>query len=231
MALAAFRRLFQLSGVEDEFLAQLRRQSSGTQFGHDLSFRAPSLDGAVCHVECKNYTRRITTDDIAGKLLQQRSASAAGRTVDHWVLISPHTDPSNELEELRQYQESDDWDSVSKYGVLRPAYAASSRWSPSVYNRIYGEPVGRVDEQLVLREFKRRLAPRIRLPRPFRDYLRDPWRMCFSNEDSSHFEYLRRDFIPLQSMDLSGVESGPLGRGSKGTEKTGRGWPRQPRRA
>jgi hypothetical protein len=67
------RRLFALTGDD---LVRIKKQSSGTQFGHDIEFDArDARTGTIrCHVECKNYTDKLTLADIANSATARASS-------------------------------------------------------------------------------------------------------------------------------------------------------------
>lgn len=209
--LAMLRRLFELSAEQSEaILNVLRRQKSGYQFGHDLAFEATVAGtvGVRCHVECKNYNRAVAPADVADKLLQQKAA-AAFAPIDHWVLISPHSDPSNDLEQLLNgFEASQEFPfSVqvwSPQSGIRDLFAVV----PDAFRRLYAEEPPPVDANAVVSTFLHRVQPFTRLAPSLRAYPRDPWRMCFNTEDVSHFAALLSDHVPLATVDAAGR---PLG--------------------
>ena len=73
-------------------------QDAGRQYGFDISlqFRLRGGPAARCRFECKNLRRPVELSDIADKIMQQQLYHSEIK-VDHWVLVSPHGDPSNEL--------------------------------------------------------------------------------------------------------------------------------------
>jgi hypothetical protein len=85
--------LFELSEMDR---VRLRRQASGTQFGHDIEFDArDARTGTVrCHVECKNYSNSVTTADVAPKLLQQL-VYWENKPLDYFILITPRAEVTN----------------------------------------------------------------------------------------------------------------------------------------
>ena len=204
---ALLRHLFQLSaGDANAVSTRIRRQGSGYQFGHDISFTAPAATNEVvkCHVECKNYRRPIRPADIADKLLQQRMA-ARGAPIDHWILISPHTDPSNDLAEmLREWETEPYWDFCVH--VWSPASGIQNLFAldPQVYRAVYNNAPPSVDDSSVLAEFRRRITPRLRMHPGLAAYLREPWRMCFATEDAAHFTDLLVDHVDLGTIDIAG---------------------------
>jgi ubiquitin-like protein Pup len=208
---ALLRRLFHLSADDANAVStRIRRQGSGYQFGHDISFTAPAVtnDMVQCHVECKNYRRQIRPADIADKLLQQRMA-ARGAPIDHWILISPHTDPSNDLAEmLNEWEAEPYWD--FRVHVWSPASHIQDFFAldPQVYRAVYNGTPPSVDASSVVAEFRRRITPRLRMHRGLEAYLREPWRMCFATEDAGHFTDLLVDHVDLGTIDIAGRSIG-----------------------
>jgi serine/threonine protein kinase len=82
-------------------LINARQQGRSLQFGHDLKFVCGRLGDKEIRflIECKNYSKKITTTDIADKLMQVDEYYEKDH-IDHWILISPNEDVSNELENL-----------------------------------------------------------------------------------------------------------------------------------
>lgn len=206
-ALALLRRLFDVSREQNLGTAPLlRRQRGGYQFGHDLSFDATVTGtGHVhCHVECKNYRDPVSAADIVVKLAQQKLATSAA-PIDHWILISPHSDPANDFQEmLRAWQKNEEYGfSVqvwSPQSGIRELFATA----PAVYQALYGGDPPDVDSLQVTKDFLARIAPLPRIPRPFRSYLREPWRMCFPAEDAEHFGGLVFDHVEIGAVDAAG---------------------------
>lgn len=208
---ALLRKLFDVGRERAIAVATLlRRQRGGYQFGHDISFDATvaGIQNVRCHVECKNYTAPVPAGDVVVKLAQQKLAAAAA-PIDHWILISPHENPANDLQELlRAWQENEEWGfSVqvwSPQSGVRELFATA----PEVYRTVYGGEPPVVDVGQVTREFLDRITPQLRIPHSFRGYLREPWRMCFNAEDAAHFTALLSDHVDVGAVDASGR---PLG--------------------
>jgi hypothetical protein len=81
--------------LKDLGFQQVTKQQSGTQFGFDvIAYRTSPIDGLreVWKFECKNLAGRVTTNDIAPKLIWHIGQS----TFDHFVIVSP-SPISNEL--------------------------------------------------------------------------------------------------------------------------------------
>ena len=98
-----FREIFLMEEENQKIvLNALRRQEGGPQYGHDLSFEFEIKDSVrenekvICHVECKNYNRPIGRELILEKLIEEEIANSG---IHYWILISPHSNPANKLEE------------------------------------------------------------------------------------------------------------------------------------
>ena len=190
--------------------SRLRRQGAGTQFGHDIELEC-SVAGSPavrCHVECKNLDRMVTLDDIAGKLAQQKIHQRDVQ-IDHWILISPHHDVSNDLRVTL-----DTWDQLGEYPFSVQVWSPESRvremfaLEPAVYRELYGRPPT-PDEIAASAEtaelIRRRLAPRLRVAPVWWRYLEQPDAFCFVTENSRHFDGLYGRHLPLKAADERGA--------------------------
>ncbi|WP_313408153.1 pentapeptide repeat-containing protein [Aeromicrobium sp.] len=179
-------RLFDLSRDATGFsMLELRKQLSGTQFGTDVIIRARAAKvRSTCLLECKNYRRAVRLADISEKLLAAENYYDH-EPVDHWILISPHSDPSNELD-LQ----------VQKWNANRRFPFQIQLWSPqngvrrllavdpSAYSDVYGADalVPDVDSAEVVEDFTNRLRPVPRVPASVADYLDSPGNFLQPNE-------------------------------------------------
>jgi hypothetical protein len=153
---------------------ELRRQFSGLQFGGDLVIRTQALGtNTTCLVECKNYRDPIRLKDIAEKLIQAEDHFGS-ELLDYWVLISPHSDPSNELDLLVQR-----WNTERKHPFQIQIWSPQTRvkellaLSSSAFREIYGadRPVPNIDARGVVDYFRDRLRPWLRVPTGVATYL------------------------------------------------------------
>ena len=203
-----FARFFTVE--PDTILGRLRRQGAGAQFGHDIEaeWTVAGSPAVRCHVECKNLHRRVTVDDIAGKLAQQKYHHR-GIQVDHWILISPHHDGANDLPGMLEA-----WDQQGEYPFSVQVWSPETRvremfaLEPAVYEAVYGrlptqEEISASGEVADL--IRRRLAPRLRVDAVWRRYLEQPGAFCFVNEDSRHFDGLYSRHLPLRAADDRGA--------------------------
>ena len=171
-------RLFLVDGSEDRRLrTELRRQGAGTQYGVDILFRAKAAGHeTVCLVECKNYKSRLTVKTVADKILQAEAAFDA-EPIDHWILISPHQDPNNELDQLVQR-----WNQLKRFPFTVQIWSPQSQVrdlfaiEPAIYRGLYGTdpPERRPEETQVIGAFAERLRPPIRLPGKLGAFIADP---------------------------------------------------------
>lgn len=203
-----FARFFAVE--PDTILDRLRRQGAGTQFGHDIEaeWTVVGTPAVRCHVECKNLDRRVTVDDIAGKLAQQKYHHRSIQ-IDHWILISPHQDGANELPGMLKT-----WDQQGEYPFSVQIWSPETRvremfaLEPAVYAAVYGRPP--TEEEVsasgeVADLIRQRLAPQLRVDAVWRHYLEQPGAFCFVNEDSRHFEGLYSRHLPLRAADDRGA--------------------------
>lgn len=215
--LRVLRRLFVIAeDVESALLQRIRRQRPGLQMGHDLEFDCQVQDErrVACHVECKNYLSPITTRDIADKLLQQEMYWRHGG-IDHWILISPHTDPSNELSLLLDYWAASDrfpfsvqvWSPESGVHAL---FALDPELCEELYgDRYFGDSWSASnfvpDGSPNIASWLSRLAPRIRLPKLWRDYISTPAKLCYVGEDQAQLNDLFQRHAVLRATDSRGT--------------------------
>lgn len=199
--------LFRLS---DQERVRVRKQSSGTQFGHDIEFDATDArTGTVrCHVECKNYTHAVSLPDIAPKLLQQY-VYWENKELDYFIVISPRAGATNELSRLVQ-----DCNDSGKFQFKVLLWDADSgveelfRLSPGLYREIYQRPAPKHSEQEragIARRWMARLRPLARVPSAWRKYLTTSSMHELYTE--SDFRDVRQDAIALGALTESG---GPL---------------------
>ena len=159
-----FARFFAVE--PDAILGRLRRQGGGVQFGHDIEseWTVAGSPAVRCHVECKNLDRRVTVDDIAGKLAQQKYHHR-GIQVDHWILISPHHDVANDLPGMLET-----WDQQDEYPFSVQIWSPETRvremfaLEPAVYEAVYGRPPTQEEVSAsgeVAELIRQRLAPQV----------------------------------------------------------------------
>ena len=206
-------RFFSLAGDDKEIiLDRLRRQSSGTQYGHDVQFDCTvAPDNVVhCHVECKNYSRQLQLADVADKILQTQAYWHA-KMIDYFVIVSPRAGISNDLDHFIQTWNAGD-NPPFRIQVWGPEQKVKEFFSlePSAYRAVYGtDSSPSADVTAVVARWAGRLAPVLRLPSSLSGYLDTPSMHCLPGEDHAHFGALFDDCIEVDVVDLSGS---PLGR-------------------
>jgi hypothetical protein len=189
---------------------ELRKQRASLQFGFDVSFECTLKENknVKCHIECKNLSEKkpIKLAHIADKLLQTKNSYP---NIDHWILICPTTEPSNEL---HQY--------VSQWNITREFPFNIQIWSkniveeffslnPKVYDLFFENREGEVhpsqwtpERQIkVYEKWKYKLRPLIRLPTEWDHYMRNPYLMCFKGEDPKELDFLYQNHVQMECMD------------------------------
>lgn len=165
---------------------KLRRQKRGEQYGFDLSFRAPSRDtNALCLVECKNYSSPVSFDEIAAKVLQAKANWSECR-VDHWILVSPHSEPDNRLDRMIE-QWAADRDLPFSVQIWSPATGVRNLFmlSAKAHEQLYGFEPPELDDATISEvqaEFRRRVKPYLRIPVPFLRAAKDPRRFLHPSD-------------------------------------------------
>lgn len=218
-ALELFRRLFELDEAgSQEVLEKLRRQRAGTQYGFDVAFTYRDRFGTEvnCKVECKNYRDNvIRLDDVSPKLV---SLQQTGEAVDHWILISPNGQVSNELSQMaEQWRENFRWEPIRdvQFWTLDEPIRELFALFPDLYTEFYGEwvdsPYREWDSEKrkrVLRYWKEKLAPVPYLPRKWREYLQKPAKLltqCEGDRDTGErYEVLYENYVPMHLLDEEG---------------------------
>jgi len=209
-----FRQLFDFGKAEEHRLRSLRRQAGGMQFGHDVSFECSvaGKQSVRCHIECKNLTRDVSPRDISDKLLQSEMHWGEN-SIDHWILISPRSNPGNELDKFIQQwneQKSDlfqvqAWTPETGvhefFGLLPEAYNLFYEGSPE----FGAHPDAWTDEERreTHARWLRKLEPVLRLPVGWRSYLRSPAKLCVAREQPGMMEGLYRDHVSLHCTDIA----------------------------
>jgi hypothetical protein len=196
--------LFDLS---DKQRVRIRKQSSGTQFGHDLEFDAPSRVGAVrCHVECKNLTGRISLYDVAPKLLQQL-VYWENKPLDYFIVIAPKAEATNELSLLIQ-----DCNHARKLPFQVLLWSADTgveelfRLAPDLYRTLYERPAPALTAESaaeIARNWEEQLRPTVRIPDSWLRYLKTPERHAVYGEED--FAAVRQDAILLGALSEGGA--------------------------
>jgi len=216
-AVRLFKQFFALTEDEEGQvrvdLQKLRRQKPGAQYGYDLAFEAEVAETSYvrCHVECKNYSSSIALKDIADKLLQQKSH---GVRIDHWILISPHSDPSQDLHHFLEY-ESEAHDFPFDIHVWSPETNVEQFFGlePLLHEKFYADAGERrpaewslEERSAVVERYRRFLRPVYRLPAGWHDYVATEKHLCFSDTEQDDFELTYQKPVALAVRDRNGVE-------------------------
>ena len=209
-------RLFLLGeDAEQHILRQLRQQDRGFQFGYDvgLTWGVKGNRSSRCLVECKVIRGAVKIDNISSKILQAERYSP---DIDHWLLISPCADPSNDLaEQLEEWQRSERF--PFRIHVWSPCNGVADFFglSPELYDH-WGfsphpgevHPRGWDDAKrdTVVGRFLGLLEPPLRLPKGWSVYARDSRKLMLpSDPPAGHLEHLAASHIPLRGFEETGA--------------------------
>jgi hypothetical protein len=153
-------------------IVKKRRQKSGQQFGRDLHFKCKDKTDIEYSwfFECKHYDSPPDTDHVLGKLAQARASS---HRIDCWVLVSPHHDVSNEVDELLERERkacSFDIVTWSPETGVRDIFALY----PDLYKKVYGESIRlhRTKRLQILKKWKQEICKLSHHRQAIRDYCR-----------------------------------------------------------
>ncbi|HWT00781.1 MAG TPA: NACHT domain-containing protein [Pyrinomonadaceae bacterium] len=196
---------------------KIRKQKRGTQGGFDLSIEwsgeyETATDQKVrCHIECKNYKNNITLAEVAEKLLSEPRRNP---TIDHWILISPRANPSNELNRFLESQENEETFPFSVQ-VWCPETGVNELFGlePSAYDLLcdprddepHPSTWDQAKREAVQAKWRERLKPFLRLPRGWNQYLRDPRSLCLDKETPEKMEETFKNFVPMGCRNSAGV--------------------------
>jgi serine/threonine protein kinase len=210
-----FRTFFRIG---EETPWKIRRQKRGTQDGYDLSIEwsgsceVASDQKVRVHIECKNYSEPITQDQVGGKLLIEGQVDPA--VIDHWILISPYTDPSNGLNRfLETHQKTPQY--AFDVQVWSPESGVQELFGlePAVYGELYGFEDGERDPRTwsnerreeVRTRWMARLRPPARLPAGWSGYARDPDKLCSPPETAALFQSAFAHAVPMRCLNSAGM--------------------------
>lgn len=176
---------------------KIRQQKRGTQGGYDLSVEWDRWSGKYqvagnasvrCHIECKNYKDPITPNQVAEKLMMEPKRPPV---IDHWILISPHADPSNPLNDFLEKQRNEEAFPF-EVQIWSPNTLVYEFFGlePDVYDLFFQPKKGELhprDWNTAKREeirakWRKRLDPPLRLPSGWKEYLQDPDKLCIHQE-------------------------------------------------
>ena len=177
-----------------------RRQRAGTQFGRDLHFQWKD-DAGVEHswfFECKNYTAPPDTTEVLAKLAQAKQSK---HRLDCWVLLSPHHDVTNEVDELLEDERKK---CPFNIAVWSPASDIADLFSlyPDLYKRVYEKTVSlrKNRRQEILDEWKQKFSKLSAHRQAIHNYCQ---RLIAANEHLDFRGILQvRQILPLRLEDL-----------------------------
>jgi excisionase family DNA binding protein len=216
LAVARLFRTFFCIGEEIPW--KVRQQKRGTQNGYDLSIEwsgkceTTGTDKVRVHVECRNYTSAITQIDVGGKLIMEGLVQHPA--IDHWILISPHAEPSNELNRFLETHEKSpqyafDVQVWSPESGVRDLFALE----PDLYQELYGMQEGDLDPHTwsaarraeVQRQWMARLRPPVRLPLGWAQYAKDPDQLCSPPETPAMFQSVFEHAVAMRCLNSAGI--------------------------
>jgi hypothetical protein len=198
-------------------ITNVRQQGRGQQNGHDLKFVCCEITGnknIKFLIECKNYSKKIKLDNVAGKLA---AAKAYHRDIpiDHWILISPNANLSNELERLLEL-----WEKVGEFQFKVQAWTPATRVKeffgllPEIYDEIIRKPDLKIHpkdwnndkKEEVLDFWKQKLEPPLQLPQGWEQYLRNPKKMILEpKEEEFEDRYNNNDYVEMNCKSQTGA--------------------------
>lgn len=210
--LKLFRRFFIIGEEQEEvILKKLRKQGGGLQFGFDVGFECTvkESENVRCHIECKNLEDKIKLSHIAEKIIQTEDDYSG---IDHWILISPRSDPVGDLE-----KKVTKWNNKKKYPFKIQIWSPETRvdeffgLDPDIYDQFGFHKLRKGEthpsqwsedkRRRVFEFWIEKLKPVIRLPREWEKYMREPFRMCIDDKEHDEFQTLYQHYVPMRCMD------------------------------
>ena len=208
--LKLFRRFFTIGEEQEEvILEKLRIQGGGPQFGFDVGFECTvkENENVRCHIECKNLEGKIKLSHIAEKIIQTEDDYSG---IDHWILISPRSDPVGDLE-----KKVTKWNNKKKYPFKIQIWSPETRvdeffgLDPDIYDQFYKSKEDETHPSQwsekkrneVFEKWKQKLKTVLRLPREWEKYMQEPFRMCIDDKEHDEFQALYQHYVPMRCMD------------------------------
>ena len=210
-----FRAFFKLG---DETPWKIRTQKRGTQGGYDLSiewsgkYEVKSDQRVRVHIECKNYREAISHNEVGGKLLVEGIVDPP--VIEHWILISPHTDASNELNRFLESEQKNprysfDIQIWSPETGVREFFGLEPEVFALFYESEDDEPHPRTWDEVkrgaIRNKWMARLAPSLRVPAGWTDYLRNPAKLCTPPEDPEKFHETDVNHVAMRCKNSAGA--------------------------
>ena len=196
---------------------KVRQQMRGTQGGYDLSIEwsgkceVEANPKVRCHIECKNYKKQITLNEVAEKLLAEPRRNPV---IDHWILISPRSDPSNPLNEFLEKQKDEETFPFDVQ-VWSPETGIAEFFGlePDIYDFFFSPAEGgghpkHWDEstrEAVRAKWRKKLDPPLpRLPGRA-DYVRQSDLLCIHQENPAEMERTFENFVQMSCRNNAGA--------------------------
>nr|WP_274536512.1 TIR domain-containing protein [Pseudofrankia sp. BMG5.36] len=203
--LDVLRLVFALPPTLDKALrTSLAAEKTLTQ---EIRFDCAVVDAesVACHVEICDVP--LTTREVAGRLAERE-----GEAFDQFVIISPLSDPTPELDErLTAWQTAGRYPFDVQIWSPRGGVGGLLALDPDVYAAVYGEDAYAGESAPrgeVAAAWRTRLTKPVRYPDSLRAYLSDDDLHCLSGEDRSRFRDLLNEFVEPWAADDRGT---PLG--------------------
>jgi len=209
-----FRTFFQLG---DDVPWKIRQQKRGTQGGYDLSIEWSGKCEAAedtkvrCHIECKNYKGRVSLGEVAEKLLAEPRRNPV---IDHWILISPRSDPANPLNDFLEKQKEEGtfpfevqvWSPETGinelFGLEPDVY---DLFPPAVEDSIHPRLWDDAKREAVRAKWRKKLEPPLRLPPGWAEYLRNPDHLCIHQEKASEMALTFANYVRMPCRNAAGA--------------------------
>lgn len=201
--------------TSNEVLTSLRRQISGPQFGFDISFSFQNEEGTTitCRIECKNYApdNPISKSHVSDKL---SDLQLEGIPIDHWILISPNSQPDNRLNSAMEvWGKPNFWNPIRDVQLWTPNNGVSEFFGiiPELYDVFYEHSAGdhpknwtQEYRQKIIRKWKKKFAPVVFLPETWQQYIQNPDCLMTPSDSKQDLKsgYERR--MPMRLLDESG---------------------------
>lgn len=210
---ALFQELF--SNAEERgmmVLKTLKQQKRGEKSGHDISFEygIKNKDNLKCNILIKDYSKKIQLKDIAERVILQEEYDSH---IDHWILISPRTGVSIELDKLLEH-----WENTVKYSFKIQVWTPETKVDeffgliPDIYDQFYKPSKGELhprdwseEKRISVKKYwMEKLKPPLRLPEAWKSYVKNPMFLCLKNEKSIELDKIFQNHVTLRCKNKKG---------------------------
>ncbi len=201
--------------VEYEMLSddKNKEKSSGKKTNlryKSFSYILEKKEQVKCHVECKNISADLKLSDIAHKLI---ATNCCFPEIDHWIVISPRAEPSNELERI--IPKLEEMFSFKIHIWTPETYARdffglhSKMFNSSIYDMFFKpkdfekHPREWTEEKSreIYEQLKTELRPLSHLPKQWNSYIKNPRFLKINDEVYEELERLYEHYVDLKHMD------------------------------